>query len=127
MFEALPVEIQLYLFSLLLGVAAPLLVFMMLYGALGHFLASIFGDPKIEAFWLRLILLVMLLASLSAAVRYRTDASLLGNLVALIFDLSDSVQGILEMLLYTIFALFLPLLATYTVLQATGARRQPRE
>jgi hypothetical protein len=127
LFEALPVEIQVYLFSLLLGIAAPLLIFMMLYGALRHFLASIFGDPKIEAFWLRLILLVMLLASLSAAVRYRPDASVMRDVVALVFNLADSVQGILEALLYTVFALFLPLLATYTVLQATGARNRPRE
>ena len=127
MFEALPVEIQVYLFSLLLGIAAPLMVFMMLYGALRHFLASIFADPKIEAFWLRLIVLVLLLAALSSAVRYRPDASVMGDMVALVFDLADSVQGILEMLLYAIFALFLPLLATYAVLQATGARTRPRE
>jgi len=126
MFEALPVAIQVYLFSLLLGVAAPLLVFWMLYPALRHFLAAIFAAEKIEHFWLRLLVLVMLLAALSAAVKYRPDGAVIIDSVALVFSLADSVQGILEMLLYALFALFLPLLATYTILQATAARLPPK-
>ena len=122
MFEFLPVPISVYCFSLLLGVAAPLLIFFMLRPALKQFLASIFADAKIEAFWQQLILLVLLLAALSAAVRYRPDTALLADTVALTFSLADSVQSILEMLLYAVFALFLPLLATYTVLHATRAR-----
>jgi hypothetical protein len=122
MFEFLPVPISVYCFSLVLGVAAPLLVFFMLRPALKHFLASIFADPKIELFWQQLILLVLLLAALSAAVRYRPDLALIADVIALTFSLADSVQSILEMLLYAVFALFLPLLATYAVLHATRAR-----
>jgi hypothetical protein len=125
MFEALPVPIQVYLFSLLLGAAAPLLVFWMIYPALRHFLSAIFADAKIESFWLRLIVLVLVLAALSAAVRYRPDAAVLTDGVALVFSLADSVQAILEVLLYALIALFLPLLATYTVLHATGAHSRP--
>lgn len=122
MFEFLPVPISVYCFSLLLGVAAPLLIFLMLRPALKGFLASIFAEPKIEWFWQQVILLVLLLAALSAAVRYRPDTALLVDAVALTFSLADSVQTILEMLLYALFALFLPLLATYTVLHASRAR-----
>ena len=122
MFEFLPVAISVYGFSLVLGTAAPLLIYFMLRPALKHFLASIFADPKIEAFWEQLIVLVITLAALSAAVRYRPDAALLVDAVALTFSLADSVQSILEMLLYALFALFLPLLATYTVLHAARAR-----
>lgn len=122
MFERLPVEIQVYLFSLLLGVAAPLLIYWMVRPALRRFLAAIFGDPQIESFWLRLIVLVLTLAALSAAVRYRPHEGVLSDSVALVFSLADSVQSILEALLYALFALFLPLLATYTILHAAGAR-----
>jgi hypothetical protein len=125
MFEALPVPIQVYLFSLFLGVAAPLLMFWMIYHALRHFLAAIFADNKIEGFWLRLIVLVLTLAALSAAVRYRPDSAVLNDGVALVFSLADSVQAILEVLLYALLALFVPLLATYTILHATGARSKP--
>ena len=124
MFERLPIEIQVYLFSLLFGGAAPLLVYWMLRQALVHFLAATFGDPRIESFWRRLIVLVLLLAALSAAVRYRPDGGVLDDSVALVFSLADSVQSILEILLLALVALFLPLLATYTVLYAAG--RGPR-
>jgi hypothetical protein len=124
MFERLPIEIQVYLFSLLFGVAAPLLVYWMLRPALVHFLAATFGDARIEAFWRRLIVLVLLLAALSAAVRYRPDGGVLDDSVALVFSLADSVQSILEVLLLALVALFLPLLAAYTVLYAAG--RGPR-
>jgi hypothetical protein len=122
MFEFLPVPISVYCFSLVLGVASPLLIFFMLRPALKHFLASIFADPKIELFWQQLILLVLLLAALSAAVRYRPDLAVLADVIALTFSLADSVQSILEMLLYAVFALLLPLLATYAILHATRAR-----
>jgi hypothetical protein len=121
-FEALPVPLQVYLFSLLLGVAAPLLVFWMVLTALRHFLSAIFADRRIEAFWLRLIVLVLLLASLSAAVRYRPNAALLSDSVALMFSLADSVQEIFTVLLYALIALFVPLLATYTILHAAKVR-----
>ena len=125
MFEALPVALQVYLFSLLLGVAAPLLVFWMLLTALRPFLAAIFADRKIESFWLRLIVLVLMLGSLSAAVKYRPDSGVLTDSVALVFSVADSVQGIFQVLLYVLIALFLPLLATYTILHAAKARTPP--
>jgi hypothetical protein len=122
MFERLPIEIQVYLFSLLFGAAAPLLIYWMIRPALRHFLAAIFDDEKIEAFWLRLIVLILVLASLSAAVRYRPDGGVLTDNIALIFSLADSVQAILEVLLYALVALFLPLLATYTLIVAARGR-----
>lgn len=125
MFEALPIPLQVYLFSLLLGAAAPLLVFWMLLAALRHFLAAIFADRKIEAFWLRLIVLVLLLAALSAAARYRPAAGVLADSTALVFSLADSVQEVFTILLYALIALFLPLLATYTVLHAARVRSPP--
>ena len=125
MFEFLPVEIQVYCFSLLFGLAAPLLIYWMVYSALCHFLASIFADPKIESFWRRLIVLVLLLASLASAVMYRPQSGVLDDSVALVFSLADSVQLILQSILYTLVALFLPLLATYTILHATRTRMPP--
>jgi hypothetical protein len=122
MFERLPIEIQVYLFSLLFGAAAPLLIYWMIRPALRHFLATIFADERIEAFWLRLIVLVLVLAALSAAVRYRPDGGVLDDSVALVFSLADSVQGILGVLLYALIALFLPLLATYTIIVAARGR-----
>ncbi len=127
MFERLPVEIQVYLFSLFFGVAAPLLIYWMIRAPLARFLAAIFADGAIESFWARLIVLVMLLSALSAAIRYRPDSGVLADNIALVFSLADSVQAILEFLLYALIALFLPLLATYTVLHAAGARSKPRE
>jgi hypothetical protein len=123
MFERLPVEIQVYLFSLLLGLAAPLLIYWMVRPALRRFLAAIFADERIEAFWSRLIVMVLMLAALSAAVRYRPTSGVLDDSVALVFSLADSVQAILEVLVYALVALCLPLLATYTILHATGARK----
>jgi hypothetical protein len=127
MFERLPIEIQVYLFSLLFGIAAPLLIYWMIRVPLARFLSAIFSDELIESFWARLIVVVTLLATLSAAIRYRPDSGVLADNVALVFSLADSVQSILEFLLYALIALFLPLLATYTVLHAAGARAKPRE
>ena len=127
MFERLPIEIQVYLFSLLFGIAAPLLIYWMIRVPLARFLSAIFTDELIESFWARLIVLVMLLATLSAAIRYRPDSGVLADNVALVFSLADSVQAILEFLLYALIALFLPLLATYTILHAASARTKPRE
>ena len=121
-----PVNIEFVQEEEALGTAGPLLVYWMLLAPLRHFLAAIFGDRKIEAFWLRLIVLVLLLAALSAAVKYRPDSAVLSDSVALIFSMADSVQDIFQVLLYTLISLFLPLLATYAVLHATGARAPPR-
>ncbi|MCI0361924.1 MAG: hypothetical protein L0211_25865 [Planctomycetaceae bacterium] len=127
MFDRLPIEIQVYLFSLIFGLAAPLLIYWMIRPPLGRFLSAIFADAAIESFWSRLIVLVLLFSALSAAIRYRPDSGVLADNVALVFSLADSVQVILEFLLYALIALFLPLLATYTILHAAGARSRPRD
>lgn len=127
MFERLPIEIQVYLFSLIFGVAAPLLIYWMIRPPLARFLAAIFADGAIESFWARLIVLVLVLSTLSAAIRYRPDSGVLADNVALVFSLADSVQSILELLLYALIALFLPLLLTYTVLHAAGTRSKTRD
>jgi hypothetical protein len=121
-FEVLPVPLQVYCFSLLLGLATPLVVFWMVLAALRHFLAAIFADRHIESFWLRLIVLVLVLAGLSAAVQYRPDSGVLNDSVALVFSLADSTQVIFQALLFALMVLFLPLLATYAVLHAARAR-----
>jgi hypothetical protein len=116
MFDRLPPEIQVYLFSLGVGLSAPLLVYWMLRGVLGHFLQAIFRNRDIERFWMRVVLLVLLAGALSKAVTYKASSDVLSDYVAIIFSLSDQVQAILESLLWTMLALFLPLLLSYTIL-----------
>jgi hypothetical protein len=122
MFEWLPIPLQVYLFSLVLGTALPLIIFWMIRPALVHFLTAIFREEPIVAFWQRQILLVLLLAGLAAAVRYRASADVLSDAVAIVFSASDALQAILENVLYALFALFLPLLLAYTVLHAGRPR-----
>jgi hypothetical protein len=118
MFEWLPIPLQIYLVSLLIGVALPLFIFWMLRPALTHFLSAIFIEASIVRYWLLQIAMVLVLSGLAAAVRYRVDGNVLQDGVAIIFSLSDSLQAILDNLLYTLFALFLPLLIAYMVLNA---------
>jgi hypothetical protein len=127
MFDRLPIEIQVYAFSLVFGLAAPLLIYWMIRPPLARFLAAIFAEGPIEVFWSRLIVLVLVLLALSGAIAYRPDSGVLADNVALVFSLADSVQLILERLLFGLIALFLPLLATYTILHAAAARTKPRE
>lgn len=118
MFQWLPIPLQVYLFSVVIGVALPLIIFWMMRRALSHFLSAIFCDAAIVRFWQLQIVLVLILAGLAAAVRYRATEEVLQDSVAIIFSVSDSLQVILENVLYTLFALFLPLLLAYIVLNA---------
>ncbi len=127
MFDRLPPEVQVYLFSLGVGLSAPVLVYWMLRGVLGHFLQAIFRNRDIERFWMRVVLLVLLAGALSKAVTYKADSDVLSDYVAIIFSLSDQVQAILESLLWTMLALFLPLLLSYTILHVGRDRvRSPK-
>ncbi len=118
MFQWLPIPLQVYLFSVVIGVALPLFIFWMMRRALTHFLSAIFLDAAIVGFWQLQIVVVLVLAGLAAAVRYRASEDVLQDTVAIIFSVSDSLQVILESILYTLFALFLPLLVAYMVLNA---------
>jgi hypothetical protein len=131
MFEWLPIPLQVYLFSLVLGVALPLVILWMMWRALSHFLTAIFREKPIVWFWQLQIGLVLVLAGLAAAVRYRATEDVLQDAVAIVFSVSDSLQAILENVLYALFAMFLPLLLAYMVLNAGRDRAaiapQPQE
>ncbi len=131
MFEWLPIPLQVYLCSIVMGIALPLVIYWMIRRALAHFLTAIFRDELIVAFWLRQVLLVLLLAGLSSAVRYRATADVLLDSVAIVFSMSDSLQEILSNVLFALFGLFLPLLLAYTVLHAgrrsTAPNSSPQE
>lgn len=124
MFQWLPIPLQVYLFGVLIGVALPLFLFWMMRRALTHFLSAIFVDAAIVWFWQLLIAMVLVLAGLAAAVRYRASEDVLQDDVAIFFSVSDALQAILENVLYTLFALFLPLLVAYMVVNA--GRDRPR-
>jgi hypothetical protein len=118
MFQWLPIPLQVYLFSLLIGVALPLFLFWMMRRALTHFLSAIFVEAAIVRFWQLLIAMVLVLTGLAAAVRYRASEDVLQDDVAIIFSVSDALQAILENMLFTLFALFVPLLVAYMVVNA---------
>ena len=118
MFQWLPIPLQVYLFGVLIGVALPLFLFWMMRRALTHFLSAIFVEPAIVWFWQLLIAMVLVLSGLAAAVRYRASEDVLQDDVAIFFSVSDTLQAILENVLYTLLALFLPLLVAYTVIHA---------
>jgi hypothetical protein len=122
MFQWLPIPLQVYLFSLLIGVALPLFLFWMMRRALTHFLSAIFVEAAIVRFWELLIAMVLVLTGLAAAVRYRASEDVLQDDVAIIFSASDALQAVLENVLYTLFALFVPLLIAYMVVNASRDR-----
>lgn len=116
MLENLPVNVQVYLFSVALGVAAPLTVFWMLRAPLAVFLASIFRDAGIERFWMRVVLLVLFCGAFSVAIGFVPARDAAQDMVVLVWNLADQVQSILESLLWSMLGLFLPLLLSYTIL-----------
>jgi hypothetical protein len=124
--DALPVGVQVYLASLLLGLGFPLLFFWMLVRPLKFFLASIFNAAEVERFWLRLILLVFLSSSLAVAVEYQPVKVGQTDFVALLWNFADQTRAILNGLLLGMLAVFLPLLLAYTVLHAGRGARQQR-
>jgi len=114
--SSLPADVQIYLVSLVVGLTAPALIFWMLYEPLSHFLAAIFGRRDIERFWLRVTLMVLYAGTFSAAVGFHPDEAVNDDFVAMIWNLGDQLQSILQALLWSLLALFLPLLLSYTVL-----------
>jgi len=118
----LPTDAQAYVIALFFGVSAPLIVFWMLHLPLRHFLAEIFRSPPVEQFWIRLVLVVLVCAGLSAAVGFKPDAAVAANFVALIWNLADEFSSIIDGILYSMLALFLPLLLSYTILHAGRGR-----
>ena len=116
MFETLPVDAQAYLFTLLLGICAPLVLFWMLRVPLSQFLTAIFRDAGIERFWLRVVLLVLLCQSLAVSVGYQPDPGATLDDVALVWNMADQVQSILQSVVFSMFGLFLPLLLSFTIL-----------
>jgi len=123
----LPADAQAYLIALFFGVSAPLIVFWMLHLPLRHFLSEIFRSPPVEQFWIRLVVVVLVCSGLSAAVGFRPDAAAAANFVALIWNLADEFRAILDGILYSMLALFLPLLLSYTILHAGRFRALPAE
>ena len=116
MLDNLPVDAQAYLFTLLLGICAPLVLFWMLRLPLRQFLTAIFRDRGIERFWLRVVLLVLLCQSLAVSVGYQPDPGATLDDVALVWNVADQVQSILQSVVFSMFGLFLPLLLSYTIL-----------
>jgi hypothetical protein len=123
--DYLPTELRAYLFSLGVAVAAPLLVYWMLRVPLAHFLAAIFRQADIETFWKRVVLLVLVGWTLSSSVAYKPDPAVATEYVALIWNVADQVKLALEALLYAMFALFMPLLLSYTILNVGRDRLPP--
>ncbi len=118
------VEMQAYVFSLIFGLSVPLVVYWMLRPSLHHFLSAIFQNPGIESFWKRVVLLVFVLSSFAVGVGFTPDAAISGDMAALVWNVADQVQMMLDALLWSIFGLFLPLLLSYTILHV-GRDRTP--
>ena len=116
MLELLPVAFQAYIFTLAAGLFVALVVFWMLFHPLRSFLKAIFDNEPVERFWMRLIFLVLVLNTFSAAVGYRPDEDIALDIVVLVWNLADQLQSIFQALLLAIFLLFLPLLLSYTIL-----------
>ena len=116
MADFLPVDAQLYLVSLLVGVSVPLVICWHLYEPLTEFLKSIFRNPGIERFWMRVVVLVFFTNCLAAAVGFQPVDVASQDYIALIWNLADQVQWILYAVVWSVFGLFLPLLIAFTVL-----------
>jgi len=116
MFASLPVALQAYFLALFVGLCVPVFVFWILQGPLRNFLEAIFANDAIERFWLRLVLLVILLNTFSAAVGYEPDKRVGEDFVVLVWNLADQIQSILQSLIAALFMLFIPLLLSYTIL-----------
>jgi hypothetical protein len=116
MLASLPIEVQVYAFGMMLGFAVPFLLFWFLHRPLRAFLKEIFHSPPIEEFWLRVVLIGFLASTLSVAITFQTAAASKTDEVALFFNVADKLKQMLDSLIYAMLALFLPLLAAYTIL-----------
>lgn len=122
MFANLPVAFQAYVISLFVGLAVPLFTYWLLRRPLRHFLQAIFENVAIERFWMRLVLLVILLSTFSAAVGYEPNDEVGEDFVVLVWNLADQTQSVLQSLVFALFMLFLPLLLSYTILHVGSPR-----
>ncbi len=113
---SLPIEVQVYAFGMMLGFAVPFLLFWFLLRPLREFLKEIFHSPAIEEFWLRVVLIGFLASTLSVAVVFQPADASKADEVALFFNVADKFKQMLDSLIYAMLAIFLPLLAAYTIL-----------
>jgi hypothetical protein len=120
-------DVQAYLVVLFFGVSAPMVIFWMLYLPLCQFLAEIFRSKKVEQFWVRLIVVVLVSTGVSQAVGYQPAAAVSTNFVALVWNLAEQIRSVLEALLWSMLATFLPLLLAYTILHAGRFNTIPSE
>ncbi len=125
MFEALPVEVQVYITGMFLGVAIPLVIFWLLNRPLREFLKEIFHSPPVEQFWVRVVLLGFLVSTLSVALVFRPLDPATTDDVALFFNVADNCKQMLDGLIFSMLVIFLPLLAAYTILHVPRRMQQP--
>ncbi len=116
MFAVLSIEIQVYVFGLALGLSVPLLLFWLLHRPLREFLKEIFHSAEIEQFWLRVVLIGFLASALSVAVVFQPAVASKTDEVALFFNVAEKFKQMLDSLIFAMLAIFLPLLAAYTIL-----------
>lgn len=124
MFESLPVEFQVYIAGIFLGISIPLVIFWLLYRPLCEFLREIFHVKAVEQFWLRVVLIGFIASTLSVALVFRPVEAATADEVALFFNVADNCKQMLDGLIFSMLIIFLPLLAAYTILQVPR-RGQP--
>lgn len=125
MLETLPVEVQIYITGMFLGVAIPLVIFWLLHRPLREFLREIFHSPAVEQFWVRVVLIGFLASTLSVALVFRPVDQATTDDVALFFNVADHCKQMLDGLIYSMLVIFLPLLAAYTILHVPRRMRSP--
>lgn len=125
MFSALTIEVQVYLLGMALGIAVPLVLFYLLHRPLREFLKEIFHSPAVEQFWLRVVLIGFLASALSVGVTFQPAAASKADEIALFFNLVDKFKAMLDQLMFAMLAIFLPLLAAYTILHLPRHGKDP--
>lgn len=116
MFETLPVEVQVYITGIFLGVSIPLVLFWLLYRPLREFLKEIFYSAAVEQFWVRVVLIGFVASTMSVALVFRPVDAATADEVALFFNVADNCKQMLDGLIFSMLVIFLPLLAAYTIL-----------
>lgn len=125
MFEYLPVEVQVYILGIFLGLSIPLVLYWFLYQPLKQFLREIFASPPVEQFWLRVVLIGFVAGTMSVALVFRPVAAATVDETALFFNVADNCKQMLDSLAMSMLVIFLPLLAAYTILHLPRRRVPP--
>ena len=120
------VEVQTYLFGMVLAIAVPSLLFWLLRAPLREFLREIFHAPAVEQFWLRVVLIGFVALTLSIGLVFHPVDLSKSDEVALAFNVADKLKQMLDSLLAVMFATFLPLLAAYTILHVPTRGKAPK-